>query len=109
MAELIAEGIKTEGVDVDLKNVKDVQVDQLKDYDGIVIGSPTYYGTMSWEIKKLLDDSVKFHAKLDGKVGGAFASAANIGGGNETTILDIINALFIMIGYFIVDIEGGAS
>jgi NAD(P)H dehydrogenase (quinone) len=28
-------------------------------------------------------------------VGGAFASSANIAGGNETTILDILNALLI--------------
>lgn len=38
----------------------------------------------------LFDESVKIHGKLDGKVGAAFSSAANIAGGNETTILDII-------------------
>ena len=63
--------------------------------DAIVIGSPTYYGSMAAEIKKLLDDSVKFHGKLDGKIGAAFASSANIAGGNETTILDILNAMLI--------------
>jgi len=50
---------------------------------------------MAAEIKKLLDDSVKFHGKLEGKVGAAFASSANVGGGNETTILDILNAMLI--------------
>jgi NAD(P)H dehydrogenase (quinone) len=95
MAELVAEGIKKEGVDVVVKDVKDTGTDELLAYEGIVIGSPTYYGTMAWEIKKLLDDSVKFHGKLDGKVGAAFASSANIGGGNETTILDILNAMLI--------------
>jgi multimeric flavodoxin WrbA len=58
-------------------------------------GSPTYYGTMAWELKKLLDESVKFHGKLRGKVGGAFTSSANVGGGNETTVLDILKALLI--------------
>lgn len=50
---------------------------------------------MAAEIKKLLDDSVKFHGKLEGKIGAAFASSANVGGGNETTILDILNAMLI--------------
>lgn len=95
MAESIAEGIKNEGMEVAIKEVKDVDTDELLKYDALVIGSPTYYGTMAYEIKKLLDESVKFHGKLDGKIGAAFASSANVGGGNETTILDILNALLI--------------
>jgi NAD(P)H dehydrogenase (quinone) len=95
MAESIVEGIKKEGIDVVMKAVSEVDVDELLKYEAIVIGSPTYYGTMSAEIKRLLDDSVKFHGKLDGKIGAAFASSANIAGGNETTILDILNAMLI--------------
>ena len=95
MAEFVFEGIQKEGIEAVLKDVKDVSVDELLKYDAIVIGSPTYYGTMAAEIKRLLDDSVKFHGKLDGKIGAAFASSANIAGGNETTILDILNAMLI--------------
>ena len=95
MAESVAEGIKKEGLEAAIKEVKDVDADELLKYEAIVIGSPTYYGTMAAEIKKLLDESVKFHGKLEGKVGAAFASSANVGGGNETTILDILNAMFI--------------
>lgn len=95
MAELITEGAKKEGAEVTLKDVKEVAVDELLKYDGIVIGSPTYYGTMCAEIKRLLDDSVKFHGKLEGKVAAAFSSSANIAGGNETTVLDILNAALI--------------
>lgn len=96
MAELIAEGMrKEETVDVALRNVEEVKVDELLEYQCIVLGSPVYYGSMAAPIKKLFDDSVKFHTKLDGKIGGAFASSANIGGGNETTILDILNAMLI--------------
>jgi len=95
MAEKVCEGIKKEGVDVILQDVKEVKVDGLLEYNGIIVGSPTYYGTMAAELKKLLDESVKFHGKLDGKVGAAFASSANVGGGNETTILDILNAMLI--------------
>jgi len=95
MAETIAKGIEKEGMDADVKDVKDVNVDELLKYEGIIIGSPTYYGTMAAGIKKLLDDSVKFHGKLDGRAGAAFASSANIAGGNETTILGILNAMLI--------------
>ena len=95
MAESVSEGITKEGVAVVLKDVKDVAVEELLGFDAIIIGSPTYYGTMAAEIKKLLDDSVKFHGKLEGKVGAAFASSANVAGGNETTVLDILNAMLI--------------
>ena len=95
MAKKIDETIKEEGVQTVLKNVQNVKANDLKNYEGIVIGSPTYYGTMAWEIKKLLDESVSLHGSLKGKVGGAFSSAANIGGGNETTITNILNAMLI--------------
>jgi NAD(P)H dehydrogenase (quinone) len=95
MAEVIAEGVKGEGVDVQLKHVDKIKAKELLEFEGIIIGSPTYYGSMAYQIKKLFDESVKFHGKLEGRVGAAFSSAANIGGGNETTILDIINAMLI--------------
>jgi len=95
MAQSIAEGVKKEKLDADLKDVEDLKAQDLLAYDGIIIGSPTYYGTMSYQVKKLLDESVKFHGQLNGKVGAAFSSSANIGGGNETTILDILNAMLI--------------
>ena len=95
MAELVGEGARGEKVDVTVKDVSEVKAETLLEYDVIIIGSPTYYGSMAYEIKKLLDESVRFHGKLEGKIGGAFSSAANIGGGNETTILDILNGMLI--------------
>lgn len=96
MAQLIAEGARgVEGVQVDVRPVAEVTPDDLLGYDGIVMGSPVYYGSMAAEMKQLIDDSVRHHRKLDGKVGGGFASAGGIGGGNETTVLDIIKALMI--------------
>ena len=95
MARLIEKGVKSRGVKVDTRAVKDVNPSMLLEYDGIVIGSPTYYGLMSAEIKGLLDKSIRYHGKLDGKVGGAFASSYNVGGGNETTVMAIIEALLI--------------
>jgi len=95
MAEEILKGVKNEKVEAELKKAGELKAVDLLNYDGIIIGSPTYYGTMAAPIKKLLDDSVSFHGRLEGKVGAAFASSANVGGGNETTILNILNAMLI--------------
>ncbi|MBU0635180.1 MAG: NAD(P)H-dependent oxidoreductase [Candidatus Omnitrophica bacterium] len=95
MAEEIAGGLKAEGMQVELKKVTEVAAGDLVNYEVIIFGSPTYYGTMAYEMKKLLDESVQWHGQLDGKIGAAFSTAANIAGGNETTILDILNAFLI--------------
>jgi NAD(P)H dehydrogenase (quinone) len=95
MAEKIAEVMKGEGLDVDLAKVENMKVDELLNYDCLIFGSPCYYGSMAWPMKKLLDESVKFHGRMKGKIGGAFSSSANVGGGNETTILSILKALII--------------
>lgn len=96
MAEAIAEGARKESdVSVDVKKVENFPAEKMLEYDGLIAGSPTYYGSMAYQLKKLFDDSVVFHGKLAGKVGGAFSSAANIGGGNETTITGILNAMLI--------------
>ena len=95
MAELIAEGMNKGGLATECKSVDTVKPKDLLVYDAIVIGSPTYYGHMAAPIKELFDELVSSHGALDGKVGAAFASAANIGGGNETTIMGIIEAMLI--------------
>lgn len=95
MAEFIAWGAKSQGADVDLKDVEEVGADDLLGYDGLIFGSPTYYGTCAAQIKQLIDESVKHHGALEGKVGGAFSSSANLAGGNETTILHILQMLLV--------------
>lgn len=95
MARVITEVMRKKDHLTDLKKVEETKVEDLIDYDCLIFGSPTYYGSLAWPLKKLLDESVKFHGRLRGKVGGAFSSAANIGGGNETTILSILHALLI--------------
>ena len=95
MAEIIHGKIKQQGVEADIFSVSDITAKQFLNYDGIIIGSPTYYGTLAAEVKALLDESVAFHGNLDGKLGAAFSSAANIGGGNETTVLSILEAMLI--------------
>ncbi len=95
MAEIIAKSMNDAGLKTDCKSVEKVNAADLLSYDAIAIGSPTYYGQMASPIKQLIDDLVSRHGALDGKVGAAFTSAANIGGGNETTIMGIIEAMII--------------
>ena len=95
MAESVAEGAIEKGAEVVLKPIGDINVSQLQDFDALIIGSPTYYGLMCSEVKKLIDDSVKFHGKLKGKVGGAFSTAANPGGGSETTVMSILQTMIV--------------
>ena len=95
MAEIIAKSMNESGLPTECKSVDKVKADDLLGYEAVVIGSPTYYGHMAGPIKQLFDDLVSSHGKLDGKVAGAFTSSANIAGGNETTILSIIEAMLI--------------
>lgn len=95
MAEFVADGAKAAGGEVTIREVEHVMAQDLVKYDGIILGSPTYYGLLAAPIKELLDQSVQYHGQLAGKIGGAFASAANIGGGNETTILSLLHALLV--------------
>ncbi len=95
MAEAVAEGAKNAGAEVTLSDVKDCEPEELLDYDAIIAGSPTYYGIVAGEMKDFFDRSVKFHGKLEGKVGGAFASAMALGGGNETTVMSILQMMLV--------------
>ncbi len=95
MAEVIAEAMADAGLPTKCKAVADTKVDDLLSAYAVVVGSPTYYGRMAAAIAQLFDESVSKHGRLDGKIGAAFTSSANIGGGNETTILGIIDMLLI--------------
>ena len=96
MAEAVGEGVKQAGGEVELKSVGDIQSPaELVNYDGIIVGSPTYYGIMAAQVKEFLDKSIKVHEQLEGKVGGAFSSCGIEGGGSETTNISIIQALLV--------------
>jgi len=96
MAELVAQGAReVQGAEVTLHPVESVTPDELLKYDGIIMGSPVYFGSMAAELKTLIDESVKHYAKMNGKIGGAFASCGALGGGIETTVMDILKAMLI--------------
>lgn len=63
--------------------------------DGIIMGSPTYYGQISAKLKALIDESVKIHGELEGKVGATFTSSGGTATGAETTLLSIINVMLV--------------
>ena len=95
MAHEVAEGVKEEGVDVEVKKVDTAAVDELPGVDGLILGSPVYYGLPSAKIKAFIDESVKYHGKLDGKVGGAFTSSGGTHTGAETTVIALLEALLV--------------
>lgn len=96
MASLIAEGVKKCGsIDVVVKKVDKTTNEDLLKADGIIVGSPTFYGLMSGRIKTLFDDSIGIHGKLEGKVGAAFTSSGGVASGAETTIISILEAMLI--------------
>jgi len=115
MAKSVAEGAKeVPGVEVTIKRVpelvpEDVRVafhykkeltgdiatvDELPNYDAIIIGTPTRFGNMAAQMRNFLDQTGGLWAKgaLIGKVGSIFVSTA-VGGGNESTILSSIPTL----------------
>ena len=95
MAHAVSEGVENEGIDVEVKRVDEASIDDLPMVDGVILGSPVYYGLPTAKMKQYIDESVKYHGKLDGKVGGAFASAGGSHTGAETTIIALNEAMLI--------------
>jgi NAD(P)H dehydrogenase (quinone) len=95
MAQTIADAMNGAGLPTQCKSIAETKVNDVLEVDAIVIGSPTYYGRAASPIAVFFDETVNKHGKLDGKIGAAFSSSANIGGGNETTILELINTMLI--------------
>jgi NAD(P)H dehydrogenase (quinone) len=95
MAHAVEEGVKAAGVEPTLKSVDDASVDEIPQYRGLILGSPVYYGLPTAKIKAFIDASVKHHGKLEGMVGGAFASAGGTHTGAETTIVSLLEALLV--------------
>jgi NAD(P)H dehydrogenase (quinone) len=73
IAELIAEGLRLEGLEAEVVDVSKIKEENaLQGYDGYVFGSPTYHGDMMQPLKTFLFLAEK--ANLEGKVGGAFGA-----------------------------------
>ena len=96
LAEAIAEGVsQIDGVEAVLRHAIEVTKDDFVAADGLVVGSPVYFGTMAAPLKQVLDEFVGVRRKMENKVGAAFATSGDPSGGKETTIMSIIAALLI--------------
>lgn len=96
LAEKIAQGVEeVEGVKALLKRTSEVSKADFLDSDGIIAGSPVYFGVMAAELKKIFDEFVGLRNKMEGKVGAAFATSGDPTGGKETTMMSIIQAMLI--------------
>lgn len=115
MAYAVAEGAKAAGAQVDVMRVPELlppeaakkagykldqkapiaKVDDLPNYDAIIVGVGTRYGRMASQMANFLDQTGGLWAKgaLNGKVGGAFTSTATQHGGQEMTLFSIITNL----------------
>jgi len=124
MANAIAEGARAAGATVDVKRVPEnvpeavakaayfkldqaapiATVDDLANYDAIIVGAPTRFGRMPSAMGSFWEQAgpLWLTGKLVGKVGAAFTSSATQHGGNETTLFSIISNLlhfgFIIVG-----------
>ena len=73
IADVIAGAIKEKGVEVDVKDIKEIKdPTELESYDAILFGAPTYHGKMMGPMESFLFLCEK--ANLEGKVGGAFGA-----------------------------------
>ncbi len=115
MAEAVADGVRSAGATVDIKRVPELvpeevarkshfkldqsaaiaKVEDLANYDAIIVGTGTRFGRISSQMASFLDQAGGLWAtgKLNGKVGGAFTSTASQHGGQETTLFSLITNL----------------
>lgn len=96
LAEAIAEGVNSvEGVRALLKDTSQVTKEDFVNSQGVIAGSPVYFGSMAADLKRVMDEFVSVRKRMEGKVGAAFATSGDASGGKETTMLSIIQALLI--------------
>src|ERR1017187_7128193 len=115
MANAVAEGARSAGATVDIKRVPETApadvakaahfkleqsapiaaIDDLANYDALIVGSPTRFGRVSSQMASFLDQAggLWMRGALHGKVGGAFTSTATQHGGQEVTLFSIITNL----------------
>jgi len=128
MAEAVAEGAREAGAYVDIKRVPELvpsevaakahykldqkapvaQVEDLANYDAIIVGTGTRFGRMTSQMANFLDQAGGLWARgaLNGKVGGAFTSTATQHGGQEMTLFSIITNL-LHFGMVVVGLDYG--
>jgi len=96
MAELVREGCQqVEAVEALCMSIDDVDTAYVEASAAVILGSPTYEGTCSWQMKRFLDTGPK---GLAGKLGGVFASQNWPGGGGASFAEMTIIAGMLVLG-----------
>jgi len=96
LAEAISRGIEAvPGGKALLRTTQEVTKDDFLNSDGIIAGSPVYFGVMAADLKRVFDEFVSVRKKMENKVGAAFATSGDPTGGKETTMISIIQCLLI--------------
>ena len=87
------------------KDIPVCTLDDLKAADGIIWGTPTRYGNMIAQMKRLIDSTggLWMEGAFEGKPTGVFSSTATMHGGQETTMLSMVPPL-IHLGMIIVGV-----
>lgn len=115
MAYAVAEGVREAGAEAVVKRVPETvpaeiaqkaffkldqpapvaTVEELGEYDAIIVGVPTRYGRMASQMTAFWDGAGALWARgaLTGKVGSVFSSTATQHGGQETTLFSGITNL----------------
>lgn len=89
MAEAVADGAKGTLLAIDAEgNLPEGGWEQLAAADAIVMGSPTYMGTVSWQFKKFADASSKvwFTQGWKDKLFAGFTNSASMNGDKLSTL-----------------------
>ncbi|MCL2640689.1 MAG: NAD(P)H:quinone oxidoreductase, partial [Phycisphaerales bacterium] len=101
VAEL-EEVLKATATNEAITKVRDMQaaiptctLDDLREADAIIFGTPTRYGNMTAQMKQLIDSTAGLWLKgeLEGKPAAVFTSTASTHGGQESTLLSMITPL----------------
>ena len=89
MAQAVADGAGAELVAIDAEgNLTDAGWETLNAADAIIMGSPTYMGSVSWQFKKFADASSKpwFSQAWKDKIFAGFTNSASMNGDKHSTL-----------------------
>ena len=93
VAQYIVDGMASiEGIEAKSFDLKNVDMDFIKESQCIVIGTPTYMFDSCTDIHQWMEEPFR-KANLAGKLGGAFATARYIYGGSELAINGILTKM----------------
>lgn len=91
LAEAVADGARSvPGAEVVLKPVQEAGNADLEACDALLIGTPTFWGSVATPVKEFIDGQRPF---MGDKVGGAFATGGSDGGGKELAVLALLTAM----------------